>query len=96
MGACVGSAALGTIALRLSWGTVTAVAFDVATVWTLSANWLDGRFTVAAVKRLLRAPSTPSRHPARDRPAGNTSLAVVMNRGGCILILAGVIPLLAR
>ncbi len=46
LGTCVGSAALGALGIYQAWGSVPELAFDVATVWTMSANWLATRMAM--------------------------------------------------
>ncbi len=88
---CLLSAVWGAVAIRRGWGSVSSIAFDVACPWFLSGSWLGGDFTRAGWKR-LNIPLSRIYHDANERKLSRAPpLARLMNAGGGILVLAGVL-----
>lgn len=88
---CMSSAILGVVAIHRGWGSASSIAFNVACPWFLSGSWLAGDFTREGLKR-LNFPLSTIYHDAKQRKlAMAPPLARVMNSGGGIMVLAGIV-----
>ena len=88
---CLFSALLGAIAIHRGWGSVSSVAFNVACPWFLSGSWLAGDFTREGWKRLNKSMATLYQEAKQRKPTKAPPLARVMNSGGGIMVLAGIV-----
>jgi hypothetical protein len=89
---CLSSAALGVIGIQRGWGNVSSIAFKVACSWFLSGSWLAGEFTREGLKRLNVPLSSVYQEAKQQRKPGKApSLVRVMNTGGGIMVLAGIV-----
>jgi hypothetical protein len=92
---CLSSAIVGVEAIHRSGGSVSSIAFNVSCVWFLSGSWLAGDFTREGWKRLNIPVSTIYELAKQGRLAKVPPLARVMNSGGGIMVLAGIVAWLA-
>ena len=88
---CVSSAVVGAIAIHRGWGTVSSVAFNAAFPWFLSGSWLAGDFTREGWKRLNKSMPTIYQDAKQGKLPRAPPLSRVMNSGGGIMILAGIV-----
>jgi hypothetical protein len=88
---CLSSAVLGAIAIRRGWGSVSSVAIDVACPWFLSGSWLAGDFSREGWKRLNKSMATIYQEAKKGKLPKAPPLARVMNSGGGIMVLAGIV-----
>jgi len=70
---------------------VSSVAFNVAFPWLLSGSWLAGDFTREGWKRLNKTVATIYQDAKQRQPPTVPPLARMMNSGGGIMILAGIV-----
>ena len=88
---CLSSAVLGVVEIHRGWGTVSSIAFNVSCAWILSGHWLAGDFTRHGWKR-LDVPVSKIYQDAKERKLARVPpLARVMNTGGGIMVLAGIV-----
>jgi hypothetical protein len=88
---CMSSAVLGVVAIYGGWGSVSSIAFNVACPWFLAGSWLAGDFTREGLKR-FNIPMSRIYEDAKQRKLAKTPpLARVMNSGGGIMVLAGIV-----
>lgn len=92
---CFSSAVLGAVAIRQGWGTVSSVTSDVAWPWFLSGSWLAGDFSREGWKRLNKSLATIYREARQGKLPNTPPLARVMNSGGMIMLLVGLVAWLA-
>ena len=85
------SAVLGAIAIHRGWASVSSVAFNVACPWFLAGSWLAGDFTREGFKRFNSPMSKIYQDARRRKLAKAPPLARVMNGGGGIMVLAGIV-----
>jgi len=88
---CLSSAALGAIAIRKGWGSVSSVAINVACPWFLSGRWLAGDLSREGWKRLNKSMATIYQQGKQGKLPKTPPLARVMNSGGMIMLLAGIV-----
>lgn len=88
---CMSSAVLGVVAIRGGWGSVSSIAFNVACPWLLAGSWLAGDFTREGLKRFNIPMSRIYQDAKRRKLARAPPLAHVMNGGGGIMMLAGIV-----
>jgi hypothetical protein len=88
---CMSSAVLGVVAIHRGWGSASSIAFNVACPWFLSGSWLAGDFTREGLKRLNIPVSAIYRDAKQLKLANAPPLARVMNSGGGIMVLAGIV-----
>jgi hypothetical protein len=88
---CLSSAALGAIAIHQGWGSVSSIAFNVAGAWFSSSSWLAGDFTRDGWARLNKSMAAIYQDAKQRSLPKAPPLARVMNRGGGIMILAGIV-----
>jgi hypothetical protein len=88
---CFSSAVLGAIAILRGWGSVSSVAFNVACPWYLSGSWLAGDFTREGWKRLNKSMAAIYQEAKQRKLPKAPPLARVMNSGGGIMMLAGIV-----
>jgi hypothetical protein len=88
---CLSSAVLGAIAIHRGWASVSSVAFNVACPWVLAGSWLAGDFTREGWKRLDKSMAAIYQDAKQRRLPKAPPLARVMNGGGGIMILAGIV-----
>lgn len=87
---CLSSAVLGVVGIHRCWGTVSSIAFNVSCSWFLSGHWLAGDFTREGWKRLNVPVSKIYQDAERRKLPKAPPLARVMNSGGGIMVLAGI------
>ena len=85
------SAVLGAIAIRQGWGSVSSVSTNVACAWFLSGSWLAGDFSREGWKRLNKSMATIYQEAKQGKLPKTPPLAQVMNSGGMIMLLAGIV-----
>ena len=88
---CMSSALLGAIAIRRGWGSVSSVASNVACSWFLAGSWLAGDFSREGWKRLNKSLATIYQEAKHGKLPKTPPLARVMNTGGMIMLLAGIV-----
>jgi hypothetical protein len=88
---CFSSAVLGAIAIHRDWGSVSSVAFNVACPWFLSGSWLAGDFTREGWKRINKSMAAIYQDAKQRKLPKAPPLARVMNSGGGIMMLAGIV-----
>jgi len=88
---CISSAVLGVVAIHGGWGSVSSIAFNVACPWFLAGSCLAGDFTREGLKRFNMSMSRICQDAKRRKFAKAPPLARVMNTGGAIMILAGIV-----
>jgi hypothetical protein len=88
---CVSSVVLGVVAIHRGWANASSIAFNVACPWFLSGSWLAGDFTREGLKRLNVPVSTIYNDAKQRKLAKAPPLARVMNSGGGIMVLAGIV-----
>jgi len=93
---CLSSAVLGAMAIRQGWGTVSSVAINVACPWFLSGSWLAGDFSREGWKRLNKSMATIYQEAKHRKLPKTPPLARVMNSGGMIMLLAGIVSWVVR
>lgn len=77
--------------MRQGWGAISSVAIDVACSWFLSGSWLAGDFSREGWKRLNRSIATIYLEAKQGKLPKTPPLARVMNGGGMIMLLAGIV-----
>jgi hypothetical protein len=87
---CISSVVLGVVAIHRGWGSASSIAFNVAWLWFLSGSWLTGDFTREGLKRFNIPVSLIYQDAKQRKPARAPPLARVMNGGGGIMVLAGI------
>ena len=88
---CMSSAVLGAIAIRQGWGSISSVATNVACPWFISGSWLAGDFSKEGWKRLNKSTATIYQEAKQGKLPKIPPLARVMNSGGMIMMLAGIV-----
>jgi hypothetical protein len=88
---CLSCAVLGAVGIQRSWGSVSSIAFNVSCPWLLSGSWLAGDFTREGWKRLNVPLSTIYQDAKQRKLAKAPPLARMMNSGGGIMVLAGIV-----
>jgi hypothetical protein len=88
---CMSSAVLGAIAIRQNWGSVSSVASNVACPWFLAGSWLAGDFSREGWKRLNKSLATIYQEAKHGKLPNTPPLTRVMNSGGIIMLLAGIV-----
>jgi hypothetical protein len=82
---------LGAIAIHRGWGSVSSVAFNVACPWFLSGSWLAGDFMREGWKRLNKSMAAIYQDAKQRKLPKAPPLARVMNSGGGIMMLVGIV-----
>jgi HAMP domain-containing protein len=90
---CASSAVLGAMAIHQGWGSVSSIAFNVSCPWFLAGSWLAGDFTREGWKRLNNPLSKIYQDFKNHRVAKVPWLARLMNGGGGVMVLAGILAL---
>jgi len=93
MAICVSSAVAGVVAIDRGWGSASGIAFNVSCPWILSGGWLAGDFTREGLRRLNKPMSTifEAAKQRKLRKPEPPSIARVMNSGGGIMVLVGIV-----
>jgi hypothetical protein len=88
---CLSTAILGAAAIHRGWASVSSVAFNVACPWFLASSWLAGDFTREGWKRLNKSMAAIYQDAKLRKLPKAPPLARVMNSGGGIMMLAGIV-----
>jgi hypothetical protein len=88
---CMSSAVLGVVGIHRGWGSVSSIAFNVACPWFLSGGWLAGDFTRQGLQGANMPMSRIYQDAKQRKLPQSPPLARVMNSGGGIMVLAGIV-----